>query len=126
MAAKTEKPKEAGFRIGGIGDKGLFFPLVPNEKWKQGDIALVEAVTGKDWDAWIRLLNKHGLAHASTKIGYFAVSLQRARDASVEDVVEFINELPLMDGIVLEFPDAPKEAEEGPTKEDDVTEASET
>ena len=123
MAAKA-KPKETGFRIGG--ENGLFFPLIPNEKWKQGDIALIEAVTGKDWNAWIRLLNKHGLSHASTKLGYFAVSLQRARDAAVEEVVEFINELPLIDGILLEFPDAPKDAEEGPTPPVAETEASET
>lgn len=112
--ATDEKPKEAGFRVGGLGDAGLFFPIVPNEKWKQGDIPLIEAVTGKDWNDWIDILNEHGLSHASAKQGYLAVSVQRARDASLDQVAKFIRELPLMEGIVLEFPDAPED-EAGPT-----------
>jgi hypothetical protein len=110
MAAK--KVTEAGFRITG----GLFFPLIPVDKFKQGDVALIEAVTGTAWDKWLRLLKKDGLSHALTKQGFLAVAIQRARDASVDDVVEFVNDLPLVDGITLEVPEDPQAKDEaGPT-----------
>lgn len=123
MAAKSDKPKEAGFRIRQVtGEKGLFFPFIKNEDWKQGDPQLIEAVTGKDWEAFVRLVKKHGLGHVLAKQGYLAVAVQRKLGADVDGVVEFIKELPLMDGIELEWPDdAPKDGEEGPTKPDDET-----
>lgn len=118
-------PKEAGFRIGGA--NGLFFPLVASDKFKQGDIALIAAITGMDWLKWLKLLNQHGLAHEATKQGFLAVAIQRARDATREDVVEFINDLPLIDGIVLEFPEPKvKDGDEGPTPQDAGTVSSET
>lgn len=119
-------PKQPGFRIGGA--NGLFFPLVSSDDFKQGDIALIEEITGKDWLKWLRLLKQHGLSHDLTKQGFFAVAVQRARDATREDVVEFINDLPLLDGITLEFPPAEKkpEGEAGPTPPKDETGNSET
>ncbi len=123
MAAK----KEIGFRVGG--PKGLFFRLISSDKFKQGDVPLIEAVTGKDWEAFRKLVKKHGLDHALVLQGFFAVALQRARDASLEDVVEFIHDLPLGEGIVLEVPDPPKQKEgdeADPTPPADETENSET
>jgi len=110
-------PKEAGFRIGG--PTGMFFPIIPADKFKQGDVALIQEITGTDWLKWLKLLGKHGLNHDLTKQGFLAVALQRARDATREEVVEFINELPLLDGIVLEIPadKKPKKGDdEGPTE----------
>lgn len=115
MAAQ-KKITEAGFRVSG----GLFFPLIPVDKFKQGDVALVEAVTGKPWLKWIGLLKQHGLAHDLTKQGFLAVAIQRVRDADVEDVVEFIHGLPLFDGIVLEVPED-KKPEADPTPPDGET-----
>jgi hypothetical protein len=105
----------------------MFFPLIPADKFKQGDIALIQEITGMDWLKWLKLLNQHGLAHDLTKLGFFAVALQRARGAAKEEVVDFVNDLPLIDGVVLEVP-ADKKAKKGdedptPPPSDDATES---
>lgn len=115
MAAK--KVTEAGFRITG----GIFYPLIPVDKFKQGDVALIEAVTGKPWLKWIGLLKQHGLAHELTKQGFLAVAIQRVRDSDVDDVVDFVRDLPLVNGITLEIPE--DKSEKDPTPPGDETES---
>jgi hypothetical protein len=82
----------------------LKFPLISSDRFKQGDVKLIAAVTGMEWDAWCKLLAKHGLLHAPVTQGFFAVALQRARNMTLEEVEQFIDDLPLIDGIKLVFP----------------------
>jgi hypothetical protein len=110
MARTRKPPTEPGFRIEGT---GLFYPLVPTEKWKQGDIKLVCAVTGMEWIDWAKLVERYGLGHPQTRQGFFAVALQREGNRTAEDVAEFIDGLSFRQGIELVFPPA-KEGEESP------------
>lgn len=120
MARPRKEPKEPGFRCSTKGAE-FFFPIVYIDNWRQGDVPLVEAVTGKEWATWIGLLKKHGLEHPVTRMGYFAVALQRAKDATDEQVVEFVRDLPLDGGIEFVVPVEEKPSEDAPAPPDAET-----
>lgn len=114
MAAAKKAAARPFFEVG-----RAKFPLVSSEHFRQGDVKLIEAVTGKDWLDWCKLLQKNGLEHASVAQGFFAVALQRARQLTVEEVEAFIDDLPLLDGIRLQFPATPK-GDASPPAEDET------
>jgi hypothetical protein len=103
MVKTPKSVTEPGFNVNVAGTT-LFFPLVTSDKFRQGDIRLIVAATGTDWDAWLKLLKKNGLDNAVTRQGFFAVAVQRVRDMDVDSVVAFIDDLPLIGGIELVFP----------------------
>lgn len=115
MADDKFEVKEPGFRVMGT---SLFYPLVGVDKFKQSDCALIAAVTDMDWDKWAKLAKKHGLDNVQVRQGFFAVAAQRARGEDADEIVEFVNDLPLVGGITLEFPpDMLKGADAGPPEE---------
>jgi hypothetical protein len=103
MAKTPKSVTEPGFNVNVAGTT-LFFPLVTSDKFRQGDIRLIVAATGTEWETWIKLLKKHGLDNAVTRLGFFAVAVQRVRDLDEDQVVAFIDDLPLIGGIELVFP----------------------
>lgn len=96
------------------------FPLISSDQFKKADVRLIEAITGCDWKKWCKLLAAHGLEHEHTIQGFFAVAVQRARKATHDEVQEFIDDLPLIDGVKLVIPDAPKEGDAVPPVEDET------
>jgi hypothetical protein len=95
------------------------FPLIRAEQFKQLDVRLITSVTGCAWDEWCKLLTKHGLLHAQVTQGFFAVAVQRARQATIEEVEAFIDDLPLVNGIRFVLPDPPK-GDASPPAEDET------
>jgi hypothetical protein len=115
MAAPRRQPKPH-FEVG-----KQKIPLIPFEHFKQGDVKLVEAVTGKDWFEWVKLAGTHAFSHPHVVQGFFAVAVQRARQATVEEVEAFIADLPLSAGIKLVFPEAAKGAGDADPPAEDET-----
>jgi hypothetical protein len=95
------------------------FPLIQSDQFKQSDVKLIAAVTGMEWLDWCKLLAKHSLSHARVMQGFFAVAVQRARQATLEEVEAFIDDLPLVDGIKFVVPDPPK-GDASPPAEDET------
>ena len=120
--AKTPKVTEPTFKVN-VAGTALFFPLIQSDKFRQGDIRLIVAVTGVEWEAWLKLVKKGGLDHAQARLGFFAVAVQRARDLDDEQVVAFIDDLPLVGGVELVFPPAKDSEGEQSSPPDDGTES---
>lgn len=105
MAPKSKPVTDPLFRVK-IGSSTFDYPFVSSDRFKQGDMRLISQATGMEWEAWLKLCKKHGLDTALTRQGFFAVAVQRARDLDADQVVAFIDDLPLIDGVELVFPSA--------------------
>lgn len=114
---------EPGFEVNIGAGSTMFFPLIPTDRFRQGDIRLIVAATGMEWDKWLNRLKQYGLGDPITQQGFFAVAVQRARGLDQEAVVSFIDDLPLIDGVKIVFPPASEEEKESPPAEGDETES---
>jgi hypothetical protein len=108
MAARAPRASDPFFEVG-----KTKFPLISSDRFKKADVRLIEAVTGKDWEKWCDLLAKKGLMQEHVLTGFFAVAVQRARNFTHDEVQAFIDDLPLVDGVKLRFPELEKKAKDG-------------